>query len=177
MKESLKYPIGVYIQPLKITDDLIEDWIHVLEVLPARISDVVIDLSEEQLNTPYRPNGWTVRQLVHHLADSHHHSYTRFKWALTENSPLIKPYDEKEWSEIFDAKSAPIQLSLDYLKVLHAKLVYLLKGLSASDLKKTYLHPDHPDHPVSVAENIAKYAWHGSHHLAHIQALIHRKGW
>ena len=112
--------------------------------------------------------GWTIRQVVHHIADSHHHSYTRFKWALTEDRPVIKAYDEKEWSNLFDANTAPIVLSLNYLKALHAKLVYLLKGLSKEDLERVYIHPD-GNVEVSLLENIGKYAWHGNHHLAHIE--------
>lgn len=177
MEQYLKYPIGKYTQALKITDDLIEKWIDDLEKLPGRLENLVKTLNDNQLDTPYRPDGWSVRQLVHHIADSHHHSYTRFKWSLTENSPLIKAYNEKSWSELSDAKTAPIELSLYYLKALHAKLVYLLRGLSATDLQKTYIHPDDSKNFVSVAENIAKYAWHSNHHLAHIQGLIDREGW
>jgi hypothetical protein len=177
MNNDLQYPIGTYIKASNFSPALLQEWIIDLEELPARLSDLVVHLSEAQLNTRYRPEGWTVRQLVHHIADSHHHSYTRFKWTLTENSPVIKAYDEKNWSSLFDAETAPIELSLLYLKALHAKLVYLLKGLSDSDLQKTYIHPDDPKNPVSVSENIAKYAWHGKHHLAHIQGLIDREGW
>lgn len=177
MIQDLKYPIGEYKKPLKVTNSLLQESINNLAELPELLSKLVFNLSDEQLNTPYRPEGWTVRQLVHHIADSHHHSYTRFKWALTESSPVIKPYDEKSWSELFDAKTAPIELSLLYIKALHAKLVYLLKGLSEADLQKTYIHPDNPKNPITVAENIVKYAWHGKHHLAHIQSLIQRSEW
>lgn len=174
--EHLRYPIGHFEAPENITGEAISIWIDILETLPKRLTDLVKDLSEEQLETPYRPDGWTVRQLIHHIADSHHHSYTRFKWALTEEQPLIKAYEEKEWSKLYDATTAPIELSLTYLTALHAKLVYLLKGLSQDDLNTYYLHPDGYI-KVTVAENIGKYAWHSNHHFAHIQNLIIRKGW
>ena len=174
--EDLRYPIGKFTCPDNITSEQISDAIVALETLPKRLEDLVSGFSNEQLETPYRPEGWTVRQVVHHIADSHHHSYTRFKWALTEKEPLIKAYQEKDWSSLFDARTAPISLSLNYINALHAKLVYLLKGLNATDLKKNYLHPE-GNVRVSVAENIAKYAWHGNHHFAHIKNLSLREGW
>ena len=174
--ENLSYPIGHFECPQEITQQHIADWIQVLETLPARLNDLVSGLSAEQLETPYRPKGWTIRQVIHHIADSHHNSYTRFKWALTENKPLIKAYEEKEWSKLFDARTAPIELSLTYISALHAKLVYLLKGISKDDLQKYYLHPD-GNVLVTVEENIGKYAWHSNHHFAHIEGLLQRKDW
>ncbi|UJH66793.1 YfiT family bacillithiol transferase [Allomuricauda sp. SCSIO 65647] len=174
--EQLRYPIGKYEIPNPITDHHIEEWIQVLEHLPNRLADMVSSLSDSQLETPYRPGGWTVRQLVHHIADSHHHSYIRFKWALTEENPTIKPYFEKEWSKLFDAKTAPIQLSLDHLKAVHAKLVYLLKGLSKEQLQRKFTHPE-GNEQTTLEENIGRYAWHGNHHLAHIENLLDREGW
>ena len=173
--EQLKYPIGHFEYPKNVTLEKVEEWIQVLEELPETLENLVKDLTNEQLETPYRPEGWTVRQLVHHIADSHHHSYTRFKWALTENEPLIKAYEEKDWSNLSDAHSAPIDLSITYLKALHAKLVYLLKGLSSEDLDKCYIHPE-GNIRVSVKENIGKYAWHSQHHCAHIRGLLQRIG-
>lgn len=174
--EKLRYPIGQFICPAKISKEDIHNWTSVLEKLPQRLTDLVVDFSEEQLETPYRPGGWTVRQVVHHIADSHHHSYTRFKWALTENSPLIKVYEEKDWSELLDGKKAPVELSLSYIKALHAKLVYMIKQLSPEDFKKSYIHPD-GNVNVTVAENLGKYAWHSNHHYAHIENLAIKKGW
>ncbi len=174
--ELLKYPIGHYQIPETLTDEQLEEWITVLEELPQRLEIMVRPLSAKQLETPYRPGGWTVRQLVHHIADSHHHSYIRFKWGLTEDNPVIKPYDEKAWSQLFDAKTAPIQMSLDHLKVVHAKLVYLLRGLSKEDLQRKFTHPE-GNTETTLAENIGRYAWHGSHHFAHIKNLIQREGW
>ncbi len=174
--EQLKYPIGKYVIPKPITDQHLQEWISILEYLPSRLEKMVTPLSAVQLNTSYRPQGWSVRQLVHHISDSHHHSYTRFKWGLTEDNPTIKPYFEKEWSKLFDAKMAPIQMSLDHLKAVHAKLVYLLKGLSNEDLQRKFTHPD-GNEETTLAENIGRYAWHGSHHFAHIENLIKREGW
>lgn len=174
--ERLKYPIGVYENPAVITEKNIEGWITILERFPNRLIQLVASLTNNQLDTPYRPGGWTVRQVIHHLGDSHHHCYTRFKWALTEGKPLIKAYEEKDWAELFDAKTAPISLSLDYIKALHAKIVYLLKGLSKKQLELSYLHPE-GNVTVSVKENIYKYAWHCDHHYAHIENLLKKKSW
>ena len=173
---KLQYPIGHFKYPELVTNEMVTNWIQILEELPTTLENLVKHLSDEQLETPYRPGGWTVRQLVHHIADSHHHSYTRFKWALTENEPLIKVYEEKKWSSLFDAKTAPIELSLSYLKALHAKMVFMLRGLSSEDLDKCYVHPV-GNIKVTVKENIGKYAWHSQHHCAHIQGLFYRKGW
>ncbi len=174
--EQLKYPIGQYEIPEDITDAQIAEWIETIERLPQRLKKRVENLTQEQLDTPYRPGGWTLRQTVHHIADSHHQSYIRFKWALTEDKPIIKAYDEKAWSELFDAKSAPIFLSLDHLGAVHAKLVYLLKGLSRYHLQRKFIHPDN-DLESTLDENIGRYAWHGDHHYAHIEGLVKREGW
>ncbi len=171
--EKLRYPIGKYEVPAVITEAHISDWIESLERFPQRLSQLVENLSEEELETPYRPGGWTVRQTVHHIADSHHNSYIRFKWALTEDNPIIKPYDEKAWSDLFDAKSAPIMLSLDHLSAVHAKLVYLLRGLSRYHLERKFIHPD-GNVEAPLDENIGRYAWHGNHHYTHIENLVKR---
>lgn len=174
--EQLQYPIGKFEVPETITDAQLKEWISVLEELPKRLEMMVAPLTATQLETPYRPGGWTVRQLVHHISDSHHNSYIRFKWALTEDNPVIKPYDEKAWADLFDTRTAPIQLSLDHLKAVHAKLVFLLHGLSSAQLKRTFVHPD--GNTVStLEENIGRYAWHSNHHFAHIANLIRREGW
>lgn len=174
--EKMKYPIGKYEIPEEITEEHLNNWIDILEHLPNRLEALVTPLSEAQLETPYRPEGWTVRQLVHHISDSHHNSYVRFKWGLTEDNPMIKAYFEKEWSKLFDARTAPIQMSLDHLKAVHAKLVFLLKGLSREDLKRKFRHPE-GNIESTLEENIGRYAWHGSHHFAHIENLIKREGW
>ena len=175
-QESLRYPIGKFQRPEPISRLHIGDWILQLEQMPERFQKLVSGLEQYQLDTPYRPGGWTVRQVVHHVADSHHHSYIRFKWALTEDSPVIKPYFEKEWANLFDSRTAPIQLSLDHLKAVHAKLVYLLNGLSVSELKRSFIHPE-GEIVTTLQENIGRYAWHGNHHYAHIENLLNREGW
>ncbi|WP_299439711.1 YfiT family bacillithiol transferase [uncultured Aquimarina sp.] len=167
---KFQYPIGKFECPSTITAKHISNWIKDIEELPAKISELVSGFTEEQLETPYRSGGWTARQVIHHIHDSHHNGYIRFKWALTEDTPVIKAYYEDRWAELFDTKSAPIQLSLDLIKALHAKWVYFLKGLSDSDLEKAFVHPE-DNSVISLAEDIGIYAWHGNHHLAHLQIV------
>jgi hypothetical protein len=174
--EQLKYPIGLADIPENITKKKIENWISDIERFPHELEFLVRDLSENQLETRYRDGGWTIRQVIHHCYDSHHNSYTRFKWALTENSPIIKVYDEKSWAELLDSKSSPILLTIDALKGLHAKWVYLLHLLTESDLEKSFIHPSGKE-TVSLKMNIGIYAWHCQHHYAHIEQLMLRKGW
>lgn len=173
--QKLKYPIGQFNCPNTITSQNIEDWISILEHFPIRLENLVINLSETQLNTVYRPDGWTIRQVVHHLADSHHHSYARFKWALTEEKPTIKAYHEDRWAILFDYK-APIDMSLLHLKAVHSKLVYLLKGLSETDLHKSFIHPE-TQKEVFLNYNVGMYAWHSNHHYAHIEQVMKRNNW
>jgi len=176
MIDKLKYPIGKVNLPNKISNTDIKTWINVLEKFPKQLSNLTNNLSDEQLDTPYRNGGWTIRQVIHHLADSHHNSYTRFKWALTEDKPIIKAYYENRWATLFDSKNAPILLSLNYLSALHAKWVFLLKGISINDLQKIFIHPN-GNEQVSLAQNIGIYAWHSKHHFAHINNLIKNKNW
>ena len=173
---NLHYPIGQFSPPKIITNSIVEKWIEVLENFPTRLERLVVKLNKKQLDTPYREGGWTIRQVIHHCADSHHNSYIRFKWALTEDTPVIKAYNEKLWAELFDTKTAPIDLSIQHLKAVHAKLVYLLKGISDDDLNKTFIHPESKE-TVVLKENIGIYAWHCNHHYAHIEQLLIRKGW
>ncbi|MCK5401485.1 MAG: bacillithiol transferase BstA [Flavobacteriaceae bacterium] len=174
--EQLKYPIGKFDCPNNITEEQIESWISILEHFPNRLENLVMDLTDKQLDTPYRPDGWTIRQVVHHLSDSHHHSYTRFKWALTEEKPVIKAYNEQDWAELQDAKTAPIEMSLQHLRAIHYKLVYLLKSLTQDDLNRYFIHPE-TNEEVILKQNIGIYAWHSNHHYAHIENLLKRKGW
>ena len=174
--EQIKYPIGQFKCPKIITTSHIENWIEVLEQFPLQLKHLVKHLNDEQLDTSYRAKGWTVRQVVHHLSDSHHHSYIRFKWALTENKPIIKYYHEQLWAELPDAKHAPIQMSLDHLAAVHFKLVYLLKGLSEDDLNKSFIHPEYNEEVV-LKKNVGIYAWHCNHHYAHIKNMLVREGW
>lgn len=174
--DKLRYPIGKFSSPEEISNEQIKAWVQQLDAFPERLAELVTPLSEEQLETLYRPEGWTIRQVIHHVSDSHHHSYIRFKWALTENKPVIKPYDEKGWAELHDTKSAPIQMSLEHLRIVHAKLVYLLRGLNPGDLDRTFIHPDDGS-TSSLKENIGRYVWHGNHHYAHIEEACKRNGW
>ena len=174
--EALRYPIGKFKFSGPISSEQLGVWIDQLERYPKELEELVTTLSESQLDTPYRPEGWTVRQLVHHISDSHHNSYTRFKWALTEDEPVIKPYDEKGWAQLHDSKTAPIKMSLDHLRIVHAKLVFLLRGLEAEKLERKFIHPD-GDAVVSLAQTIGHYAWHGEHHYTHILNLCKREGW
>lgn len=164
-----RYPIGKFKLEGETTNSLIEGWIKEIEALPGLLVDVVKELSEEQLDTPYREGGWTVRQVVHHVADSHMNAYTRFKLAVTEDTPIIKPYEEAKWAELDDSK-LPVEVSLTLIEALHKRWVTLLRSLSPADLERTFIHPEAG--PVSVGKNIGIYAWHGNHHLAHIQSLL-----
>ena len=174
--EKLRFPIGQASIPEKIKQKDIKHWISILEAFPEKLEALTTKLNEAQLDTPYREEGWTVRQVVHHCYDSHHNSYTRFKWALTEDSPVIKVYFEERWAVLHDTKLAPISLSITALKALHAKWVYLLKGLSKTDFEKYFIHPVNNE-KVSLKENIGIYAWHCQHHFAHIEQLLIRKNW
>ncbi|PAE31325.1 YfiT family bacillithiol transferase [Bacillus sp. 7884-1] len=149
-------------------------WINEIEVLPRLLRDAVKDLDNEQLDTAYRSGGWTVRQVIHHLADSHRNAYVRFILALTEENPVIKLYDETKWAELSDSK-LPIDTSLLLLETLHKRWTNLLRSLTPADMEKTFIHPD--SGKVSVGKNIGIYAWHGRHHLAQITSLCNRKGW
>lgn len=174
--QYLKYPIGKFECPSVISEADIERWISTLEYFPKRLEDLVKNLSDNQLDTPYRTEGWTIRQVIHHVSDSHHHSYIRFKWALTEDKPVIKYYYEQLWAELQDAKLAPIQMSLNHLKAVHEKLVYMLKSLNDKQLNRSFIHPEHNDEVV-LKKNIGIYAWHSNHHYAHIENLLIREGW
>ncbi|WP_298778116.1 YfiT family bacillithiol transferase [uncultured Polaribacter sp.] len=174
--EELKYPIGQANIPEKITQKNIEEWISILEKFPQELEFLTRDLSDNQLDTPYRKDGWSIRQVVHHCYDSHMNSYIRFKWTLTEDKPIIKAYYEEKWADLFDTKEAPISLSIDGLKALHAKWVYLLKGLKNEDLEHYFIHPESKAQ-VTLKENIGIYAWHCNHHFAHIEQLMIRENW
>ncbi|MFL1012772.1 YfiT family bacillithiol transferase [Flavisericum labens] len=174
--ETLRYPIGKFNCPDHISKEHIESWIAVLEHFPNRLKSLVSNLSEEQLNTSYRPQGWTVRQVIHHIGDSHHHCYSRLKWTLTEESPIIKTYYEDRWAELIDSKEAPIEIALDYIKALHGKMVYLLNMLEEEDLNKHFIHPE-TNSQFTLKYTIGNYAWHSNHHYVHIENLLKRKGW
>lgn len=170
-----RYPIGKFQKPDNITPAQIEDWIEQIRTLPRRFAEEVIELSHEQLDTPYREGGWTVRDVIHHLPDSHINSYVRFHWALTEDNPMIKAYDEGGWAKLPYLKSLNIQTSVDLLSLVHERWVALLKAMTPQDWEKTYQHPENGEQPLK--EILAMYAWHGEHHLAHVTALKKSRGW
>ncbi|MET3027501.1 YfiT family bacillithiol transferase [Flavobacterium sp. UW10123] len=174
--EKLKYPIGKFIAPEDYTKEYLSEKIKEIETFPERLAKETIHLTDEQLDTPYRPGGWTVRQVIHHCAESHMNCYVRLKWALTENNPVIKPYDEVLWSELSDNLTMPIQPTLDLLKGLHFRLGYIMRNLSESDLEKTFVHPA-DNSEIKLKRMIGMYAWHGNHHLAHITTLKKDKNW
>ncbi len=174
--EKLRYPIGHFVFPENFDDSIVEDWILELETFPQKLKLLVKNLSDEQLDTLYRPDGWTVRQVIHHVSDSHHNSYMRFKWALTEDQPIIKAYDEKAWADLLDTRTGPIEMSLNHLSAIHAKLVYLLRRLSPKDLERTFIHPESKAE-TSLKENIGRYVWHGNHHYAHIKNVLIKNNW
>ena len=168
--EHLKYPIGKFKKPANITAAQIQSWKQDIEALPVLLKELVEPLSEEQLNTPYRPGGWTVRQVVHHVADSHMNALTRFKWTLTEEHPTIKAYYEDRWAELADYTETPIEVSLHFLTALHFRWSVLLKSLSEEDLKRTFFHPESKK-TYSLEDMTGLYAWHGKHHMAHIEMV------
>jgi len=171
---NLQYPIGKFEHEGSVTQAELESWIQVLDQLPQRLSRAVEGLNDEQLELPYRDGGWTIRQVVHHLADSHLNCYIRFKLALTEDHPTIKPYMEKSWAELADSK-APVSVSISLFEAIHTRWVLLLQSMNSEDFERTFYHPVY-DQTYSLAIALGMYAWHGQHHVAHITSLRERLG-
>jgi uncharacterized damage-inducible protein DinB len=174
MDADLRYPIGKFQATEKVTDIQYRSLIAAIADAPEKLRAAIAGLDERQLDTPYRPGGWTVRQVVHHVPDSHMNAFVRFKLALTEDEPRIKPYDEARWAELADAK-APIEPSLLLLESLHDRWVLLLDSLSPSEWQRKFRHPERGT--VTLENNLQLYAWHGRHHIAHITALRERNNW
>jgi hypothetical protein len=172
---DLRYPIGKFRWEGETTDDQRRSFIEEIAAAPPRLRHAVNGLSDQQVNTPYRPGGWTVRQVVHHLADSHMNAYVRFKLALTEDNPTIKPYEEARWAELTDGRIAPLETSLTLLDSLHHRWAILLRSLTPTEWLRTFQHPELGS--VTLEKNLALYAWHGKHHVAHITSLRERNGW
>lgn len=168
---KLKYPIGKFTKPSAIDAETLTTWILSIEQIPKKFRDISQGLSEEQLNKIYRPEGWNVRQVIHHTPDSHLNAYVRCKWALTEDTPSIKAYNEVLWAETFDSQHGPIEMSLNLLESVHERWVFLLKNLEEEELDRDYYHPTDKE-TVSIRELIGRYAWHGEHHYAHIQQAL-----
>jgi uncharacterized damage-inducible protein DinB len=175
MTDDLRYPIGKFELNGDITEKQRREWIGQIEAAPGELRAAVQGLSPQQLDTPYRPGGWTVRQVVHHVPDSHLNSYVRFKLALTESEPTIKPYDEALWAELSDSRTAPIEMSLELLDQLHRRWVLLLRSLAPAELARTFKHPELGVRTLDAT--LPLYAWHGRHHVAHITSLRSRMGW
>jgi uncharacterized damage-inducible protein DinB len=171
---DLRYPIGKFERPVSITPEARAEWLDTLEAAPARLRSAVAGLSDEQLDTPYRPDGWTVRQVVHHVADSHMNSFIRFRLTLTEDEPTVKPYDEAKWALLKDA-ALPVEVSLRLVDAVHHRMVVMLRSLEPADFERKFRHPALGT--MDLSTNLALYAWHSRHHVAHITALRERMGW
>lgn len=173
---DLRYPIGPFkFEDRALSGDELDSYIDQIAKTPRRLREAVSGLTAEQLDTPYRPGGWTVRQVVHHVPDSHLNSYVRFKLALTEDEPVIKAYDEAGWAALSDSRDTPVEVSLGLLDSLHERWVVLLRSLAPSDFARSFSHPERGK--VTLNTNLALYAWHGKHHVAHITSLRERMGW
>lgn len=172
---DLRYPIGNFKYAGPPTPEQRQELLLHIEQTPARLRAALKGLTPQQLDTPYRPEGWTVRQVVHHVPDSHLNAYVRFKLALTEDEPTIKPYAEDRWAQLADTRETPIEVSLALLDSLHNRWVRLLRSLQPEDWKRTFRHPELG--LVPLEKNLALYAWHGMHHVAHITSLRERAGW
>jgi uncharacterized damage-inducible protein DinB len=173
--DDLRFPVGKFRYEGPSTDDKKKDLLKQIAQTPAQLRAAIQGLSNSQLDTPYRPEGWTVREVVHHVPDSHLNSYVRFKLALTEDEPTIKPYAEDRWAKLADTKETPVEVSLTLLDSLHDRWVRLLRSLTAEDWKRKLRHPERGT--MTLEENLALYAWHGRHHVAHITELRKRMSW
>ena len=174
--EELKYPIGEYVtQPFLATQ--LEEWLLDIKFLPQHLENAVLNLDEAQLNSVYRDGGWMVKQVVHHVADSHMNAYIRFKLGLTEDNPTIRPYDEVQWAELKDSLELPVNISLTLLHALHSRWYHMLKNISTEDLiNKTVYHPGSKKQ-FTLWNLLGMYAWHGKHHVAHITSLRKKMQW
>ena len=172
---DLRYPIGKFSFEGSVSEEQRRKLIGDIEQTPTRLRAAVQGLSPQQIDTPYRPEGWTVRQVVHHVPDSHMNAYTRFKLALTEDEPTIKPYMEDRWARLDDTQSTPLEVSLALLDSLHNRWVRLLRSLKPEDWKRAFRHPELGLMPLE--RNLALYSWHGQHHVAHITSLRERMKW
>jgi uncharacterized damage-inducible protein DinB len=173
---ELRYPVGKFDFDAPIADSDIPKLIAAIAEAPGALRGAVAGLSPDQLATPYRPGGWTVKQVAHHVPDSHMNAYTRFKLALTEDEPTIKPYNEAAWAELPDSRKVPIDVSLDLLDALHLRWVALLRSMDPADFGRGLRHPEH-GRVLTLKQMLGLYAWHGRHHVAHITSLKKREGW
>lgn len=172
---NLKYPVGHY-EEQPFSEKQLKDWLLQIKHLPLLLEHAITNLDEAQLETPYRPDGWTVKELVHHVADSHINAYMRFKLGLTEDNPTIRPYDQEKWAALPDTKNLPVNISTTLLHALHRRLFEILSNMEEADWRKTIFHPEQKK-KISLWYLLGMYAWHGRHHVAHITALRERNGW
>ena len=173
--DVLKFPIGSYIE-MPFSEVQLREWINDIKFLPENIEHAILNLDEAQLNTPYRPGGWTIKQVVHHIADSHMNAYIRFKLALTEDTPTIKPYREELWAELSDTQNLPINVSLTLLHALHTRWVAIITNIHGEEWNRTIFHPQY-NKKSSLWYLLGSYSWHGKHHTAHITRLRERMNW
>lgn len=174
--EHLQYPIGRLEVPSTYTPQQLQEWVAVLEALPSWLDICIENLDEPQLHTPYRPGGWTIQQVIHHIADSHMNAYIRLKLALTENNPIIKPYAESLWAELEDVKTVPVNISVTLLHALHRRWAAQLRNMPHAAWARTYHHPEQ-NKDISIWQMTAMYAWHSRHHMEHIRGLRERMNW
>lgn len=170
-----RFPIGTFKMPEPVGASQRAEWIDTIAQTPARLRTAIQGLSEAQFDTPYREGGWTVRQVIHHVPDSHMNAYVRFKLALTEDEPTVKPYSEGAWARLTDFSATPLEVSLTLLEALHERWVILLRSLSEADWRRAYIHPEAGR--VGLERALGMYAWHGAHHVAHITGLRQQQGW
>jgi uncharacterized damage-inducible protein DinB len=173
---DLRYPVGKFDWSAPNSEADYPRLIAEIAAAPGALRSAVAGLSRDQLETRYRAGGWTVKQLVHHVPDSHMNAYSRFKLALTEDQPTIKPYDEAKWAELADSQRVPIEVSLNLLDALHQRWVPLMRAMDAADFNRTFMHPEH-NRVMTLSQLLGLYAWHGRHHVAHITSLRKREGW
>ncbi len=170
-----RYPLGRFTPDAEPTPGTRARHIEAIAGLPQRMRQALAGLNDNQLNTPYREGGWTVRQVVHHVPDSHLNAYIRFKWAMTEDKPTIKPYNEGAWAALKDSELTPVDVSLNLLESLHARWAVLLRSMKVEDFQRAFIHPESGPHAVDWL--LSLYSWHGNHHLAHITSLRERMRW
>jgi len=175
MNADLRYPVGKWVKQPSVSAAECAAMIQDIASAPAALASAVKGLTDAQLDTPYRDGGWTPRQIVHHVADSHMNAYIRFKLGMTEDNPTIKPYDEKTWAETLDGRTAPVDMSLPMIDSLHRRWVQFMTSIDQADMARTVMHPERG--PMKLSDLLQLYSWHGRHHTAHITGLRQRMGW
>ena len=173
--QSLQYPVGKYVEQ-PFSDGQKKEWLLDIQSLPMQLEQALSDLDEAQINTPYRDGGWTVKQLVHHVADSHMNAYIRFKLGLTETKPTIKTYEQDDWAKLADTTNLPVNISITLLHALHIRWNEVLRNMTDADFQKEVYHPEHKTH-LTLWYLLGMYAWHSRHHTSHITSLRERNGW